>query len=434
MFRRVLIANRGETALRIIRTLRERGVVSVLAHSDVDSDSLPARQADERVCIGPAPPQKSYLNATALVSAALTFRCEALHPGWGFLSESPALAKLCEENGITFIGPRSTTMAHLGDKIAARISARKADVPVIPGSHSAVANATEARSVARDIGYPLLLKAASGGGGRGIRLVESDDGIAHAFAEASAEAVAAFGDSRLYVEALLSGMRHVEVQVAGDGHGGAVHLYERDCSLQRRRQKLMEEAPAVLVPEGTRQAIREAAVRLTGSLEYAGVGTIEFLVRGDDFHFMEMNARLQVEHTVTELITGTDLVDAQLVIAAEGRSPWAQEEIIARGHAVQCRINAEDPVLETPSPGIVEALAWPGGPGVRVDTALYPGAEVSVWYDSLVAKIAALAEDRERARARLKRALAETEIRGVATNVSSQASRLDEDAFASASV
>lgn len=434
MFRRVLIANRGETALRIIRTLRERGVVSVLAHSDVDGDSLPARQADECVCIGPAPPQKSYLNAKALVSAALAFRCEALHPGWGFLSESPAFAKLCEDNGVTFIGPRSTTMEHLGDKIAARISAREAGVPVIPGSHSAVASATEARSVAQDIGYPLLLKAASGGGGRGIRLVESDDGIEHAFAEASAEAAAAFGDSRLYVETLLSGMRHVEVQVAGDGRGGAVHLYERDCSLQRRRQKLMEEAPAVLVPEATRQAIREAAVRLTGSLEYAGVGTIEFLVRGDDFHFMEMNARLQVEHTVTELITGTDLVDAQLKIASEGRLPWSQEEIIARGHAMQCRINAEDPVLETPSPGFVESLAWPGGPGVRVDTALYPGAEVSVWYDSLVAKIAVVAEDRERALARLKRALAETEIRGVATNVSRQASRLDEDALAAASV
>lgn len=434
MFERVLIANRGETALRIIRTLRERGITSVLAHSEADADSLAARMADECVCIGPPQVQKSYLNKRALVTACQAYRCEALHPGWGFLSESPEFSRMCRDNGVCFIGPDADVMEHLGDKIAARITAQEADVPVIPGSPGAVKDAVEARAIAAELGYPVLLKASSGGGGRGIRLVESEAGMEHAFGMASAEAEAAFGDERLYVESLLSGMRHVEVQVAGDGKGGGVHLYERDCSLQRRRQKLMEEAPAVLIPEATRKGVREAAVRLVQKLKYAGVGTVEFLVQGDDYHFMEMNARLQVEHTVTELITGTDLVEAQLIVAAEGRLPWRQEEIPCLGHAIQCRINAEDPVTEAPSPGVVSSLTLPGSIGIRVDTALYPGAEVSMWYDSLIAKVCAFAPDRPRALARIRRALEETDIQGIKTNVPRQAELLANDAFASASV
>lgn len=434
MFKRVLVANRGETALRIIRTLRERGITAVLAHSEADADSLPARMADECVCIGPPRVQDSYLNKRALVAACQAFRCEALHPGWGFLSESPDFSRMCHDNGVHFIGPDADVMEHLGDKIAARITATEADVPVIPGSPGAVKNAAEAREIASELGYPVLLKASSGGGGRGIRLVEAAEHMGEAFSMAATEAEAAFGDERLYVESLLSGMRHVEVQVAGDGKGGGVHLFERDCSLQRRRQKLMEEAPAVLIPEATRRGIREAAVRLVQRLKYAGVGTVEFLVRGEEFHFMEMNARLQVEHTVTELITGTDLVEAQLLVAAEGRLPWRQEDIHCLGHAVQCRINAEDPVTEAPSPGVVSSLTLPGSIGVRVDTALYPGAEVPMWYDSLIAKVCVLAADRPRALARIRRALEETDIQGIKTNIPRQAELLSEDAFASASV
>lgn len=434
MFERVLVANRGETALRIIRTLRERGVTAVLAHSEADADSLPARLADECVCIGPPRVQESYLNKQALIAACQAFRCQALHPGWGFLSESPDFSRLCHENGIHFIGPSADVMEHLGDKIAARITAQEADVPVIPGSPGEVKDVAEARAIAATLGYPVLLKASSGGGGRGIRLVASADHMEQSFETAAAEAEAAFGDRRLYVESLLSGMRHVEVQVAGDGRGNGVHLFERDCSLQRRRQKLMEEAPAVLIPESTRQNIRAAAVRLVERLKYAGVGTVEFLVRGDEFHFMEMNARLQVEHTVTELITGTDLVEAQLLVATEGRLPWKQEEITCLGHAIQCRINAEDPTTEAPSPGVVSSLVLPGSIGVRVDTALYPGAEVSMWYDSLIAKVCVLAPNRERALSRIRRALEETEIQGLKTNVSRQAALLADDAFAAASV
>lgn len=434
MFRRVLVANRGEIALRIIRACRELGLTSVLAHSEADAHSLPARQADERVCIGPARACSSYLDARRLAAAALAFRCDALHPGYGFLSESPALAEACAQAGVAFVGPTAATLRALGDKIEARRLAREADVPVIPGSSGAVADAREAAQAAAATGYPVLLKAAAGGGGRGIRRADSAQDLERQFAEAQAEALSAFGDGRLYVEALLTGMRHVEVQVLGDGQGRAVHLFERDCSLQRRRQKLMEEAPAALIPAQTRRAIQDAAVRLAQSLAYAGAGTVEFLVRGEAFHFMEVNARLQVEHGVTELVTGTDLVAAQIRVAAGCGLPWKQREIALSGHAIECRINAEDPVSLAPSPGTVARLTLPGGPGVRVDAHLEPGAEVTLWYDSLVAKILVHHATRDQARARMLRALDEFAVTGIRTNVSLLRAALAEDRFAEASV
>lgn len=434
MFRRVLIANRGEIALRIIRTCRELGLTTVLAHSEADANSLPAREADERVCIGPARAASSYLDVRRLVSAATAFRCDALHPGYGFLAESPRLAEACAEAKVVFIGPAAATLRALGDKIEARRLAREAGVPVIPGSPGAVADAREAAAAAAEIGYPVLLKAAAGGGGRGIRLVASPADLEREFAEAQAEAASAFGDGRLYVEALLLGMRHVEVQVVGDGQGRAVHLFERDCSLQRRRQKLMEESPAALIPERTRLAVQQAAVRLAESLAYAGAGTVEFLVRGEAFHFMEVNARLQVEHGVTEMVTGTDLVAAQISVATGCGLPWKQREITLSGHAIECRINAEDPESLAPSPGTVRGLTLPGGPGVRLDTHLFPGAEVSLWYDSLVAKVLAHHETRDQVRARMLRALDELQILGLSTNIPAQRAALLEDRFARAEV
>lgn len=432
--RRVLIANRGEIALRLIRTCSERGLVTVLAHSTADADSLAARKADECVCIGPPPAEKSYLNIPAVVGAACAFRCDAIHPGYGFLSESPVLAKACGTAGVCFIGPEATTLTHLGDKILARQAAMDAGVPVIPGSTGEVRSAARAREVARGLGYPVLLKAAFGGGGLGIRGVENDAAMEREFASAAAEAKAAFGDARLYMEKLLHSMRHVEVQVLGDGRGNAVHLFERDCTLQRRRQKLIEEAPAILIDPSVRQSVREAAVRLARALHYKGAGTVEFLVRGTDMHFMEMNARLQVEHGITEMITGVDLVAAQLDVALKERLPWKQEEITIRGHAIECRINAEDPVTAAPCPGIVGNMALPGGPGVRVDSALFPGLEVSVWYDSLIAKIMVAHETRELALARMLRCLKETRIEGLAVNLEMHKAMLLEDRFANAGV
>lgn len=432
--RRMLIANRGEIALRIIRSCREQGVVSVLAHSTADAHSLAASQADETVCIGPPPPLQSYLHIPSVVGAATAFNCDAIHPGYGFLSESSRLSSACDQAGVIFIGPRPETLERMGDKIKARQTAQKAGVPVIPGSPGAVESAEEAMAQAASVGYPVLLKAAMGGGGIGIRPVDSEKAMAHLFEEASAEAVAAFGDGRLYVEKRLYDMRHVEVQVMGDGDGGAVHLYERDCSLQRRRQKLIEEAPAVLVSDSIREKLHKAAVRLTSELKYRGAGTVEFLVKGDEFHFMEMNARLQVEHGVTEMITGVDLVAAQLAVARGDGLPWTQDEIVARGHAVECRINAEDPQTAIPSPGTIKELALPSGPGLRVDTALFPGAEIPVWYDSLVAKIVAYHETRELAQKRMLRCLGETRITGVSVNASMHEEMVRADRFAEATV
>jgi acetyl-CoA carboxylase biotin carboxylase subunit len=432
--RRVLIANRGEIALRVIRTCREQGVTSVLAHSEADADSLAARQADETICIGPPPALKSYLHIPSVVGAARAFNCDAIHPGYGFLSESGELASACDEAGLIFIGPKAATLEHMGDKIKARQTASEAGVPVIPGSPGAVESAEQAMAMAGSVGYPVLLKAAMGGGGIGIRPVESDKAMARLFAEASAEAAAAFGDGRLYVEKRLTNMRHVEVQIMGDGRGNAVHLFERDCSLQRRRQKLIEEAPAVLVGEATRKKLHRAAVDLARELKYRGAGTVEFLVRGEDFHFMEMNARLQVEHGVTEMITGTDLVAAQLAVARGDGLPWAQSTITAQGHAMECRINAEDPVTAMPAPGTVRELALPSGPGVRVDTGLFPGLEIPVWYDSLVAKIVAHHETREQTKQRMLRSLAETRITGVTVNTAMHETMIETDRFAEATV
>lgn len=431
---RILIANRGEIALRIIRTCREMNITSVLAHSTADRDSLAMRQADETVCIGPPPPLQSYLNIQAVAGAARSFNCDALHPGYGFLSESASLARACSEANVTFIGPRAHTLEQMGDKIAARQAALSAGIPVIPGSKEEVSSAHQANQAAMEVGYPVMLKAAMGGGGIGIRPVNSAQEMHRLFEETRAEAAAAFGDGRLYVEKQLSGMRHVEVQVMGDGDGNAVHLFERDCSLQRRRQKLIEEAPAVLVDQAVRNQLHQAAVRLTCFLGYAGAGTVEFLVCGSDYYFMEMNTRLQVEHGITEMITGVDLVAAQLSVAGGTGIPWAQDDIFCQGHAMECRINAEDPKTALPSPGIVQSLELPSGPGVRVDTALLQGAEIPVWYDSLAAKIMAHHENRDLTRQRMLRCLNETRITGVKVNTERYRELIIRDQFASATV
>ncbi|MDD4951929.1 MAG: biotin carboxylase N-terminal domain-containing protein, partial [Desulfovibrionaceae bacterium] len=408
MFGRVLIANRGEAALRVLRTCREMDVSAVVAHSEADRNSLAVRLADERVCIGPPDPARSYLNTGAILSAAQAFRCDAVHPGYGFLSESPDFARACVEAGIGFVGPSVDCLRLMGDKIEARRTAARAGSPVIPGSDGAVAGTAQALETAGDLGYPVLLKAASGGGGRGIRRVDRASDMERELAEARAEAKACFGDDRVYVEALLSGMRHVEVQILGDGRGRAVHLYERDCSLQRRRQKLVEEAPAALIDPDLGRDMRLAAVRLARDIGYSGAGTVEFLTDGRAFYFMEMNTRLQVEHTVTEMVANVDIVREQLLLASGNGLGLAQEDVVLCGHAVECRINAEDPATQAPCPGTVSGLSLPGGPGVRVDTALFPGAEVPVWYDSLVAKIIVLGRDRDQAVQRMRRALAET--------------------------
>jgi acetyl-CoA carboxylase, biotin carboxylase subunit len=375
MFNKVLIANRGEIAVRIVRACQELGIRAVVAYSQADRDSLAVRLADEAVCIGPAAPARSYLNPPALISAALITGCEAVHPGYGFLSENPYFAEICGECKLTFIGPSPEAIRLMGDKATARQTMRAAGLPVIPGSDGALRSVDEAYDLAREIGYPVLLKAVAGGGGRGMRLVQDEAELARAYPTARAEAEAAFGQGDLYMERYLTGMRHVEVQVLADEHGHAIHLGERDCSIQRRHQKIVEEGPSPAVTAELRAAMGETALRGVQTISYANAGTIEFLLDPDGrFYFMEMNTRIQVEHPVTELITGVDLVKWQLRIAAGERLTLAQKDVRIRGHAVECRINAEDPARDfLPSAGEVEFFLPPGGPGVRIDTHLYAG-------------------------------------------------------------
>ena len=415
--RRVFIANRGEIAARIIRTCRSLGLETVLAVSAADRDSMPARLADRAVCVGPPRPADSYLKVDTIVHAALATGADAIHPGYGFLSERAPLARLCEDNGLIFIGPTPAQIEAVGDKLRARSEAEAADVPVVPGA--SVSSAAEAVEEATRIGMPLLVKAVGGGGGRGMKRVDVLGDVAHAVELASAEAGAAFGDPRVYLERFVSSSRHVELQVLGDGHGAVIHLGERDCSVQRRYQKLIEETPAVGLSSRLLAQLREAGVRFAQRLKYRGAGTVEFLVDNDRdcFYFLEMNSRIQVEHPVTEAVTGIDLVAEQIAIAGGEGLRIRQADVRLRGHAIECRINAEDPARDfQPSPGIVSAAAWPAGKGIRVDTHIEAGSSVPPFYDSLLGKLIAHGRDRAAALAVLERALAATRIEGVATN------------------
>jgi acetyl-CoA carboxylase biotin carboxylase subunit len=415
--RRVLIANRGEIAVRVIKACFDEGIESVLAVSEADRGSLGAQLADRVVVIGPAAAAESYLDINRVVAAAKVTGCDALHPGYGFLSERPELSAECEEEGVIFIGPSAEAMRRSGDKATARALAKELDVPINEGS-DVVASEEAARAVAEEIGYPVLLKASAGGGGRGMRMVESEAELAGAWAQAHGEAEAAFGDGRLFVERYVRHARHVEVQVLGDADGNVVHLGNRDCTLQRRYQKLVEEAPAYGLPEALDKQIGDAAVRLIGALDYTGAATCEFLVDPDrgSAGFLEINARLQVEHPVSEVVTGVDVVREMLRIAAGEGLSVGQDDVTISGHAIEVRINAESPARDfAPTPGTLEQWAAPEGSDVRVDTACFPGWTIAPYYDSLLAKVIASGPDREAALARMRQALAHLRVRGVET-------------------
>ena len=417
--RRVFIANRGEIAVRIIRTCKQLGIETVLAVSAAARDSLPARLADRAVCVGPARSSDSYLLVNTLVHAALATGCDAVHPGYGFLSERAPFARACEQAGLVFIGPTPEQIEAVGDKLRARSEAIAADVPVVPGA--TVDSVQDALEAATRIGTPLLVKAVGGGGGRGMKRVDALDDVASAIELASAEAAAAFGDARVYLERYVSRGRHVELQVLGDGQGRVIHLGERDCSVQRRYQKLIEETPAVGLSAPLLAQLREAGVRFAQRLNYRGAGTVEFLVDTDRdcFYFLEMNSRIQVEHPVTEAVTGVDLIAEQIAIAAGAGLRLQQDDVHFTGHAIECRINAEDPARDfAPSPGRVRRAAWPVAAGLRVDTHIEDGAMVPPFYDSLMGKVIAYGTDRAAAVALLQHALAATQIEGVATNIS----------------
>lgn len=421
MFNKVLIANRGEIAVRIIRACRELGLRTVAVCSEADRSALHAQIADECICIGPAASRDSYLNIPSILSACTLTGAEAVHPGFGFLSENASFARHCERCGITFIGPKPESIERMGDKAQAKQTMLASGVPVVPGSDGVIASAEEAKTLAAQIGYPVLVKASAGGGGRGIRLVEDADAMESAFSAAQQEAGACFGDDRLYLEKFIVGPRHVEVQVLADMHGNIVHLGERDCSLQRRNQKVLEEcpSPSALMTPALRQKMGAAAVAAAQAVDYRGAGTIEFLMDAfGAFYFMEMNTRIQVEHPVTEMVTGVDLVKWQIRIAQGEPLNFVQDDVQMHGHAIECRINAETPELDfRPCPGTLKALLIPGGPGIRVDSAIYAGYTVPPYYDSMMAKIIAHAPTREEAIAKMKWALAEFVVDGVDTNI-----------------
>ncbi|MDE2126382.1 MAG: acetyl-CoA carboxylase biotin carboxylase subunit [Armatimonadetes bacterium] len=419
MFKKVLIANRGEIAVRIIRACRELKIRSVAVYSTADADSLAVSMADESVCIGPPPPRDSYLHAPNIISAAHITGAEAIHPGIGFLSERASFAEACEACGVKFIGPRALAMERMGDKASARDAMKAADVPVVPGT-GAISTEAEAVQFAQVAGYPILIKAAMGGGGRGIRLVQNDEELPRAIEMARSEAASAFGSPDVYLEKYVEEPRHIEVQVLADEHGHIIHLGERECSVQNHRhQKIVEESPAVQLTPAQRARIGEAAVKAARAVAYSNAGTVEFLMdRRGDFYFLEMNKRLQVEHCVTEAITGIDLVKEQIHIAAGERLKYRQKDIHFSGHAIECRVNAEDPANGfAPSAGRIRSFQMPGGPGVRVDSCLRNNLEVPPWYDPLIAKIIVVDKDRPLAIARMVRCLAEAQVDGVHTNL-----------------
>lgn len=430
MFKKVLIANRGEIALRVIRACRELGVTAVIAYSEADRDSLPVRVADERICIGPGPSSKSYLNIPNIISAALLTDCEAIHPGYGFLSENASFAEICADVHRVFIGPPPSAMLQMGDKVQARIAMERAGLPMLPGT-DVLRTLSEGEAAAERVGFPLMLKAAAGGGGRGIRLVRKPEEFTHVFTTAQSEVREAFHDDGLYVEKYLGRARHVEVQVFCDGHGNGVYLGERNCSTQRRHQKLVEESPSPLLPEALRREMGERSVTAALAIGYRGAGTMEYLVDEDNhFYFMEMNTRLQVEHPVTELVTGVDLVQEQLRVAAGEQLSVRQSDIRLNGHAIEYRITAEDPDYDfRPQTGVIEEYLPPSGPGVRVDSHLYRGYEVPPHYDSLLSKLIVWAPTREEAIARGRRALQEYVLEGVPTTIPFHLKLMDNETF-----
>ncbi len=432
MFDKVLIANRGEIALRIHRACHEMGIATVAVHSTADAQAMHVRLADESVCIGPPPASESYLNIPAIIAAAEVTGADAIHPGYGFLAENARFADIVEEHGIVFIGPTPEHIRTMGDKIAAKEAMKAHGVPVVPGSEGAVGSDDEARRIAAAIGYPVIVKASAGGGGRGMKLARSEAELSHALSAARTEAKAAFGDDAVYLEKYLERPRHIEVQVLGDTHGHAVHLFERDCSLQRRHQKILEEAPSPVISAAERADIGARVVKAVQEIGYRGAGTIEFLYEDGAFHFIEMNTRLQVEHPVTEMITGIDIVREQIRIAAGDPLPFAQEDIRLSGHAIECRINAEDPLSFAPSPGVVTDYHPPGGLDVRVDSALFCGYRIPPYYDSLIAKLIVRGATREDARLRLRRALEEYVIGGIKTTIPLHQMLVEEPAFATA--
>ena len=417
MFSKILIANRGEIALRIHRACKEMGVATVAVHSEADASAMHVRLADESVCIGPAAAAKSYLNIPSIIAACEITGAQAVHPGYGFLSENARFAEIVEAHGFTFIGPKPEHIRIMGDKISAKRTVREAGIPVVPGSDGGVETVEEAMAAAETIGFPVLVKAAAGGGGRGMKVARDRDSLAEAVQTAQAEALAAFGDGAVYLERYLERPRHIELQVVADSFGAVAHLGERDCSLQRRHQKLMEEAPSPAIDAETRARIGRTVVEAIGKIGYLGVGTIEFLYEDGEFFFIEMNTRLQVEHPVTEAVTGIDLVREQIRIAAGLPLSFRQSDIVVEGHAIECRINAENPRTFTPSPGRVTDFHAPGGLGVRLDSALYAGYSIPPYYDSLIGKLIVHGRDRAEALARMRRSLGEMIVGGIETTI-----------------
>ncbi len=430
MFEKILIANRGEIALRVQRACRELGIKTVAVHSEADKEAKYVKLADESVCIGPAPSNLSYLNIPAVISAAEVTDAQAIHPGYGFLSENADFAERVEQSGFVFIGPRAETIRLMGDKVSAKDAMRKAGVPCVPGSEGALPDdPSDIIKTAKKVGYPVIIKAAGGGGGRGMRVVHTEAALINAVAMTKAEAQAAFGNPMVYMEKFLENPRHIEIQILADQHGNAVYLGDRDCSMQRRHQKIIEEAPSPLLSAKIRDKIGERCAEACRKIKYRGVGTFEFLYENNEFYFIEMNTRLQVEHTVTEMITGLDLVQQQIFVAAGEKLKFRQKDIVLRGHAIECRINAEDPYNFVPSPGKISTFHMPGGPGVRIDTHAYAGYTVPSHYDSMIGKLITYGATREQAIARMRIALSEMMVDGIKTNIPLHADLMADAAF-----
>ncbi len=417
IFKKILIANRGDVALRVLRASRDLGIPTVSVHSTADSDAMHVKLADESVCIGPPKSSESYLNVQALISAALVTGADAIHPGVGFLSENADFAEIVNAHAITFIGPSPEHIRTMGDKVAAKQAAKNVGLPLVPGSNGEVKNLTDAEKEADRIGYPVIIKAASGGGGRGMKVAATKKELSEAFSSARSEAKAAFGDDKVYLEKYLTNPRHIEVQVFADAHGNVVHLGERECSIQRRHQKLFEECPSPILSSEQRKRIGELSSQATKKLGYLGLGTIEYLYENDEFFFIEMNTRLQVEHPITEMVTGLDLVCEQIKIASGAKLNFEQQEILFKGHAIECRINAENSSTFLPSPGKIDTFHPPGGPGVRIDAIVYQGYKVSPFYDSLISKLIVYGKDRETCLLRTQRALEEFIIEPIDTSI-----------------
>ncbi len=430
-FDKILIANRGEIALRILHTCAEMGIATVAVHSTIDRQALHVQLADESVCIGPPPSGKSYLNIPNIIAAALTRNATAIHPGYGFLAENARFVEICNDHQLTFIGPSKEAMLAMGDKSTAKKTMQEAGVPTVPGSNGLLRNEEEALTLARNMGYPVMIKATAGGGGRGMRLVRDETDLVRMYQAAQGEAEAAFGNGGVYLEKFVENPRHIEFQIMADSHGNVIHLGERDCSIQRRHQKLLEEAPSAVLSPELRQKMGDAAVRAAKSINYVGAGTVEFLLdKSGDFYFMEMNTRIQVEHPVTEVVTGIDLIAEQIRVAQGEKLRFTQDQVVLKGHAIECRINAEDPKHNfRPHPGRISAYLPPGGPGVRMDSHVYTDYEIPPYYDSLIGKLIVWGENRDVAIKRMKRALRECAITGVPTTIEFHQRILEVPAF-----